>query len=60
MDKGLRVADLIKILKTMPRNAIVVSDDGTGWIAEVRECDIVPDNIDDVKYVGIYGGGKST
>lgn len=30
--KNPRVADVIKALKEMPRNAPVLTDDGTGWL----------------------------
>ena len=32
--KEPRVADVIKALKKMPKNAPVFTDDGTGWLTE--------------------------
>jgi hypothetical protein len=58
MKTELRVADLIEILKTMPQDAIVVSDDGTGWLAKVEEGDVYADGTDDFTYVQICGNGE--
>ena len=54
----LTVKQLIKILKTMPQDAIVASDDGTGWLAKVRSCDIELEEYDDIKWVQICGNGE--
>ena len=53
----MTVKGLIKILKTMPNNAIIVSDDGTGWLAKVRDCDVYTENNDN--FVVIAGNGES-
>lgn len=54
----LRVCDLIRILKKMPQNSIVVADDGTGWLAGVRECDVFSEKCEDLAWVQIGASGE--
>lgn len=57
MKNEITVKDLISILKNFPKDAIVVSDDGTGWIAKVKEQDINYD--DEFHQVSIFANGEN-
>lgn len=57
----MTVKKLIEILQTMPQDAIVVSDDGTGWLAQVTEEGVSKTEIveKDIVWVQIIGDGDS-
>lgn len=56
MKNEITVKDLINILKNFPKNAIIVSDDGTGWVAKVREQDVTYDK--EFHQVSIFANGE--
>lgn len=57
----MTVKNLIKILETMPEDAIIVSDDGTGWLAKVTENGVEKEEIEEenIIWIKIIGDGES-
>lgn len=56
----MTVKKLIEILQTMPQDATVVSDDGTGWIAEVTEKGVLKTEVteENIIWIQIIGNGN--
>jgi hypothetical protein len=57
----MTIASLISILKTLPQDAIVLADDGTGSFAEVLRTDLCIEDYDNENplYLEIYASGKN-
>ena len=56
----MTVKELIEILNTMPQDALIVSDDGTGWLAKVTKEGIEKEVIEEenLTWIKIFGNGE--